>query len=121
MQHLIFILHILACLALIGLVLMQQGKGADAGLMSGGGGGSQTVFGSKGAHSFLVKMTAGCALLFFITCLSLGYFANHVPAPAAVKSVAVKAKQVEKKADKTAVKQADVSKQPAKQQQSAEQ
>ena len=77
MHQLLWLAHILICLALIGLVLLQHGKGADAGVL-GSAGGSQTVFGSKGATSFLVKTTALLGFVFFLTCLSLGYFSNHV-------------------------------------------
>ena len=78
MQQLIFIIHILVAVSLIGLVLMQQGKGADMGA-SFGGGGSQTLFGSTGSGSFLVKVTSALAAIFFITSLLLGYAARQNP------------------------------------------
>ena len=71
MQELIFIIHILAAVALIILVLMQHGKGADAGA-SFGSGASNTVFGSIGSMPFLIKVTAIIAAIFFVTSLSLG-------------------------------------------------
>ncbi|MFT6405448.1 MAG: preprotein translocase subunit SecG, partial [Marinomonas primoryensis] len=52
MEALILVLHVLAAVAIIALVLLQQGKGADAGASFGGGGASQTVFGSQGGSSF---------------------------------------------------------------------
>ena len=76
MQQLILIFHVLLCLSLIGLVLMQQGKGADLGA-SFGSGASQTVFGSQGSGSFLLKLTGFLAMLFFITSLTLTYLAAH--------------------------------------------
>jgi preprotein translocase subunit SecG len=76
MQQLILIFHVLLCMGLIGLVLMQQGKGADLGA-SFGSGASQTVFGSQGSGSFLLKLTGFLALLFFVTSLTLTYLAAH--------------------------------------------
>jgi preprotein translocase subunit SecG len=64
-------IHILACLMLIGIVLLQQGKGADMGAVFGGS--SSTVFGSGGAGNFLTRLTAGCAIVFMLTSLSLTY------------------------------------------------
>lgn len=66
---------------LIGLVLIQQGKGASAGAAFGGGGGgaSGTVFGSKGSGSFLTRATAILAALFFINSIVLAYLASHRP------------------------------------------
>ncbi|MCP3680437.1 MAG: preprotein translocase subunit SecG [Gammaproteobacteria bacterium] len=63
-------------IALVALVLVQQGKGAGMGA-SLGGGASQTVFGSRGAGSFLLKLTCGLAALFFATSLTLSYLANR--------------------------------------------
>jgi len=76
MLQLILIFHVLIAIALIVLVLMQQGKGAQMGAAFGSGA-SQTVFGSQGSGSFLVKVTAMLAGLFFLTSLGLGYFAGH--------------------------------------------
>jgi preprotein translocase subunit SecG len=78
MQELILLIHVFASIALIVLVLMQHGKGADVGAVLGSGAGaSQTVFGSSGSTSFIVRLTVGIAVLFFITSLTLGYFAAH--------------------------------------------
>jgi preprotein translocase subunit SecG len=67
-------LHIVVCLALIAIVLLQQGKGADIGAAFGAGA-SQTVFGGRGAGSFLSKLTTGSAIVFMVTSLILSYFA----------------------------------------------
>ena len=72
MQSALLIIHVLLSLSLIGLVLIQQGKGADAGAAFGGGA-SSAVFGSSGAGSFLTKLTTGLAIAFFITSLGLAY------------------------------------------------
>ena len=74
METILLSVHVLLGVAVIGLVLIQQGKGADAGA-SFGGGASQTVFGSAGSGSFLVKLTAGLSALFFITSLTLAVIA----------------------------------------------
>ncbi|WP_163832346.1 preprotein translocase subunit SecG [Spartinivicinus ruber] len=76
METLVLIGHVLAALALIGLILLQQGKGAEAGA-SFGGGASQTIFGSQGAGNFLTRVTAILATVFFITSFSLALFAKH--------------------------------------------
>ena len=78
MQNILLIIHVFASIAIIGLVLIQHGKGADAGAAFGGGGGaSGSVFGSQGSASFLTKITASLAAIFFITSLTLAYKASH--------------------------------------------
>ncbi len=76
MESLIVIFHIIIAIAIIGLVLIQQGKGADAGA-SFGGGASQTVFGSAGSGNFLTRSTSFLATVFFVTSFSLAYFAKE--------------------------------------------
>lgn len=65
-------MHVLVALAVIGLVLIQQGKGAEIGAAFGSGA-SSTVFGSQGTGGFLFRLTGGLALTFFLTSLSLCY------------------------------------------------
>ncbi len=67
------VIHILVCIFLIVLVLLQPGKGGGLGSVFGGGS-SDSVFGSSGAAPFLTKLTRLLALIFVITSLSLGYF-----------------------------------------------
>ncbi len=74
--QLILIIHILLALALIALILMQHGKGADAGAAFGAGA-SGSVFGSRGANSFVYKLTASVAVGFFLTSLTLAYLATN--------------------------------------------
>ena len=76
MHTVVLTIHVLLAIAVIGLVLIQQGKGADAGAAFGGGGASQTVFGSQGSGSFLTRMTAMLAIVFFVTSFSLAVFAK---------------------------------------------
>tara|TARA_Y100000996_G_scaffold335293_1_gene271770 strand:- start:255 stop:632 length:378 start_codon:yes stop_codon:yes gene_type:complete len=76
MQTLIIIIHVIAAISIVGLVLLQQGKGADAGA-SFGAGASQTVFGSSGSGNFLVRATTISAVIFFVTSLTLAIFAKN--------------------------------------------
>ncbi len=66
------VIHVLACLFLIVIVLLQTGKGAEMGAVFGGS--SSTVFGSSGAGNFLTRVTTGVAVLFMCTSLGLTYF-----------------------------------------------
>jgi len=72
--------HVVIAALMIGLILIQHGKGADAGAAFGSGA-SGTVFGSKGSGSFLTRSTAILATLFFITSLSLAYLGGNRAAP----------------------------------------
>ena len=76
MESIILIVHVLLALAVIGLVLLQHGKGADAGA-SFGAGASQTVFGSQGSGNFLTRTTAILATLFFVTSFALAVYAKQ--------------------------------------------
>jgi len=69
-------LHVLAGIVLIGLVLINRGEGANMGV-SFGGGGAQTLFGSRGSGSFLGKLTGGVAALFMVTSLTLAFFSQQ--------------------------------------------
>lgn len=64
------VLHVMVCLVLIVVVLLQRGKGAEIGAVFGGGA-SSTVFGSRGAGNFLTKLTTGSAIVFMLTSLAL--------------------------------------------------
>jgi preprotein translocase subunit SecG len=75
MTTVIIIIHVLVCLALISIVLLQHGKGAGIGAAFGGS--SQTVFGSTGAAPFLAKLTAVAAVLFMLTSLSLTFLSRQ--------------------------------------------
>ena len=72
MYQFLLAVHVLIALGIIGLVLIQQGRGADAGAAFGSGA-SGTVFGARGASSFLTRTTAVMATLFFLTSLALAY------------------------------------------------
>ena len=75
-ETLILVVHVIAALSVIGLVLIQRGKGADMG--SGfGGGSSSTVFGSSGAGNFLTRLTTGIAITFFVTSFGLAFYAKE--------------------------------------------
>lgn len=80
MITIILVVHVVLALGLIALVLMQQGKGAEAGAAFGGGS-SQTMFGSRGSASFFGKLTAWLAAGFFLTSLGMAWYAAHEYAP----------------------------------------
>jgi preprotein translocase subunit SecG len=74
-QILITIVHVIVCIVLILVVLLQAGKGANMGAVFGGS--SQTIFGSSGPGTFLGKMTTAVAIIFMLTSFSLSYTASR--------------------------------------------
>ncbi len=80
MDQIILIVHLLVALAIIGLIMLQQGKGADMGA-SFGAGASQTLFGSSGSGNALTKATAWLVALFFATSFGLALLASQASAP----------------------------------------
>ncbi|MBW9265825.1 MAG: preprotein translocase subunit SecG [Candidatus Thiodiazotropha sp. (ex. Lucinisca nassula)] len=76
MQTILTVFHIFLAVGLVGLILIQHGKGADMGAAFGSGA-SGTVFGAKGSASFLTRTTALLATLFFITSMVMAYFASQ--------------------------------------------
>ena len=85
-MNLVLALQIIAALVMIGLVLIQHGKGADMGA-SFGSGASGSLFGATGSANFLSRSTAVCAAVFFVCTLSLAYTANDRPRSGAAGSV----------------------------------
>jgi preprotein translocase subunit SecG len=83
LQTLAVVFHVLLAAAIVGLVLLQRGKGADAGAGFGAGA-SGTVFGSRGSASFLSRTTAVLATLFFVTSLGLSYLFSQQTQPTSV-------------------------------------
>lgn len=73
MFSIVLTIHLVVAFILIVLVLLQHGKGADAGANFGGGSSSQSVFGGGGSNNFLLKVTAIVAAIFFVTSLTLAY------------------------------------------------
>ena len=74
MATVLVIIHVVCCLFLISIVLLQSGKGAEMGAAFGGS--SQTIFGSRGASTFLNKLTTASAIVFMLTSLTLSMVAN---------------------------------------------
>jgi len=106
--------HVLVAFAIIGLVLLQHGKGADMG--SGfGGGSSGSLFGATGSANFLSRATAVLATLFFLSSLGLAYLATNKPKTGGGVLDAVKTQPAEKSPEKSAPDKpaAEVSKPPA--------
>jgi len=85
---------VLVALALIGLILIQRGKGAEAGAAFGSGA-SQTVFGARGSASFLTRLTAILAMVFFCTSLTLAYFTHQGKERKSVTEIVMPATPVE--------------------------
>lgn len=88
METLVWVVHVLTAVVLIGLVLIQHGKGADMGAAFGSGS-AGSLFGASGSANFLSRSTAVAAAVFFITSLSLTYIYSH---PAQQQGVMDKAK-----------------------------
>ena len=97
METVILAIHVVIAVSLVGLILIQQGKGADAGAAFGSGGGaSGTVFGSQGSGNFLTKTTALLATLFFLTSLFLSYLSGKISSDKAAEiEVMNKVEQIE--------------------------
>jgi len=87
MTTILIIVHVLIALLLIGTVLIQRGQGADMGV-SFGGGGAQTLFGSRGSGSFLGKLTGGLAAAFMLTSLTLAFFSQQQTGSVVDRSIA---------------------------------
>ncbi len=82
MVTILLAIQMLAALGMIGLVLVQHGKGADAGAAFGSGGGAGSLFGASGSANFLSRSTAVLAAVFFAATLALAYFGNARPTSA---------------------------------------
>lgn len=86
LMNLILVVQLLSALVMIGLVLVQHGKGADMGA-SFGSGASGSLFGATGSANFLSRSTAICATLFFVCTLGLAYFGSHRDAGSSQESL----------------------------------
>jgi preprotein translocase subunit SecG len=86
MSIFLIVIHVVVCIALIMIVLLQTGKGADMGAAFGGGS-SQTLFGSTGASTFLSKATTVAAIVFMLTSLILAYMSGEKVAKSVVSDV----------------------------------
>jgi len=75
MYYAVIFLHVFVSIAMIGIVLLQSGKGAEMGA-SFGAGGSQTVFGASGGNTFMNKLTTGAAIIFMLTSLTLAHLSS---------------------------------------------
>ena len=93
MENLITVIHILAAAGVIGLVLLQHGKGADMGAAFGSGA-SGSLFGVSGSSNFMSKATAACVVVFFATSLTLAYMASHRAGSGSVIKSVVKTQAV---------------------------
>jgi preprotein translocase subunit SecG len=87
MMVVLVIIHIIVCIALIMIVLLQSGKGAEMGAAFGGS--SQTIFGGAGPAPFLSKITTIAAVVFMLTSLALAYLSAHPQSGSVMKDVPV--------------------------------
>lgn len=87
----VVVIHTLACFALILIVLLQTGKGAEIGAAFGGA--SQTLFGGSGGGTFFGKLTTGAAIVFMLTCLGLTYLSGGPPTKSIMENVPVEKSQ----------------------------
>jgi preprotein translocase subunit SecG len=94
MSILLIIIHVFVCIALIMIVLLQTGKGADMGAAFGAGS-SQTLFGSSGAGTFFGKATTAIAIIFMVTSLCLAYLSSNQPKSSIMNEVAPPVGQTE--------------------------
>ena len=101
MTTILTVAHISVCLFLIVIVLLQHGKGADAGAAFGGGGSSQSLFGSEGPVPLLNKITTLSAVVFMVTSVSLAYLSSTSSTGSVMAPVATST-AVEKKAEQPA-------------------
>jgi preprotein translocase subunit SecG len=100
MKSLLMIVQIIAAIGVIGLVLVQQGKGADMGAAFGSGA-SGSIFGATGSSNFLSKTTGILAAVFFVSTLLISYLGNNQPKDAGVLSkpgIVMDAEKVQEKA-----------------------
>ncbi len=97
MIYLLIALHIVVSLALIVIVLLQSGKGAEMGA-SFGSGGSQSVFGAGGGNTFMSKLTTSAAIIFMLTSLTLAYLGGKSGTSSIMPSSSAPAKQAAKPA-----------------------
>jgi preprotein translocase subunit SecG len=87
LMKLLLVVQLLSALAMIGLILLQHGKGADAGAAFGGGAGSASLFGATGGANFLSRSTAVLATIFLTSTLVLAYFGSYRPVTSTGTSV----------------------------------
>jgi preprotein translocase subunit SecG len=97
MRDILVAVLIIDSLALIGMVLLQHGKGADAGAtFGGGGGGSDTLFGARGSATFLSRLTAALAVIFFATTMALAFYSAQRTSPKGLTGSVTSAPALEK-------------------------
>lgn len=116
MSSFVIIIHIIVAVALILIVLLQTGKGADMGAAFGGGS-SQTLFGGSGASTFLSRLTTFAAIIFMLTSLGLAYLSSHRAIKSVTSRVAVPTTEQTEQAPlevpvQPAAKEVDVAKSP---------
>ena len=109
METLLTVLHVVVCLFLVGIVLLQHGKGADIGATFGGS--SQSLFGSEGPLPLLNKITTAAAIIFMLTSVVLAYISSHTGTDSVMSELAKpQPVQVDKATAKPSAEQAEPAK-----------
>ena len=93
MENLLTIVHVIVCLFLVGIVLLQHGKGADIGATFGGS--SQSLFGTEGPLPLLNKLTTAVAVIFMLTSVTLAYMSSQTSKSSVMSGVSVSQPAVE--------------------------
>ena len=93
MENLLTIVHVMVCLFLVGIVLLQHGKGADIGATFGGS--SQSLFGTEGPLPLLNKITTAVAVIFMLTSVTLAYMSSQTSKSSVMSGVSVSQPAVE--------------------------
>ena len=95
MTSIVVTLHVIFCVLLILIVLLQSGKGAEMGVSMGGGSG-QTLFGASGPATLLAKITTAVAVFFMVTSLTLAYLSGHQSESTVMKDAPAPVEQADK-------------------------
>ena len=95
MTSIVVTLHVIFCILLILIVLLQSGKGAEMGVSMGGGSG-QTLFGASGPATLLAKITTAVAVFFMVTSLTLAYLSGHQSESTVMKDAPAPVEQADK-------------------------
>lgn len=111
MTTLLIIIHVVCCLFLVSIVLLQSGKGAEIGAAFGGS--SQTIFGGRGASTFLNKLTTASAIVFMLTSLTLSMIANKHASVIKETAPAQQGKMIPQQIPQQPIQQQPLSQQPA--------
>ncbi len=118
MDTLLTIVHVVVCFFLVGIVLLQHGKGADIGATFGGS--SQSLFGTEGPLPLLNKITTGVAIIFMLTSVTLAYISSQTSSSSVMSDVSVSRPATSTEAAQPLTKEDKVMEKPAEKEQAVE-